>query len=72
MAKAVGFLVRAVEATAVVAVLVAVIVMIDTRSLLGSPLLVLAAIAGVFSWRLGKRSTADSVSAGSREAILVS
>ena len=72
MAKAVRFLVKAVEVTAAAAVLVAVVVMIDTRSLLGSPLLVLAAIAGVFSWRLGKRPTADAGTAGSREPILVS
>ena len=72
MAKTVEFLVKAVEVTAVAAVLVALIVMIDTRSLLGSPLLILAAIAGVYSWSLGKRSTADAGSAGSREAILVS
>ena len=72
MERAVGFLVKAVEVTAVAAVLVALIVMFDSRSLLGSPLLVLAVIAGGYSWWLRNRSTVDAVTPGSREPILVS
>ena len=71
MTKAVRFLVKAVEVAAAAAVLVAGIVMIDTRSLFGLPLLVLAAVAGFYSWRVDRRNGRKGTAA-SREPILVS
>lgn len=72
MEKAVGFLTKAVAATAAVALLQAVVLIIATRSMFPLPLLAIAVVAGLYSLHLrgGRRPTSEDVEL--RQRILVS
>jgi len=71
--KAVGFLAKAVTATAALALVLAVVVMVDSRSLFGLPLLVLAVMAGGYSFRLERAEKAIATQTPElRQRILVS
>lgn len=72
MEKAVGFLTKAVAATAAVALLQAIVLMVATRSMFPLPLLAIAAVAGLYSLRLrsGRQHNAEAVEL--RQRILVS
>jgi hypothetical protein len=73
MDRAVGFLAKAVTAAAVLALVLAVVVMVDSRSLFGLPLLVLAAVAGSYSLRLARAERLSATEAPElRQRILVS
>jgi hypothetical protein len=72
MEKAVGFLTKAVAATAAVALLQAVVLIVATRSMFPLPLLAIAVVAGLYSLhlRVGRRPTSEDVEL--RQRILVS
>ena len=73
MDKIVGFLVKAVATTAAMAVLMAVALMIWTGSLFALPLLILAAVAGTYSWLVHSQGdAATSKEAPLKQRILVS
>ena len=63
MEKALVILAKAVTAAAAVAVLLAVLVMIDSRTLFALPLAILGLVAGTYSWRVVSRRTEDTVAA---------
>ena len=52
MEKAVGFLAKAVAATAAVAFLLAVVIMIDARTALSLPLFILSVVSGAYAFRV--------------------
>jgi hypothetical protein len=60
MDKAVRFLAKAVAATAVVAFLLAVVIMIDAGTALSLPLLILSVVAGVYAFLVSASQPKES------------
>jgi hypothetical protein len=60
MEKALGFLAKAVAATAAIAFLLAVVIMIDARTTLSLPLFVLSVVSGGYAGRVWANSLRES------------
>ena len=72
MEKAVAILAKAVTTTAAIGFVLAAVIMIDTRSLFAFPLLLLALVTGIYSWRVGQsRRTVAAAEPELRQRILV-
>lgn len=69
MHKAVGFLAKAVTATAAVAFLLAVVIMIDAGTTLSLPLLVLSVVSGAYAFTVwASHSEGPRLASNSNEA----
>jgi hypothetical protein len=60
MSKAVGLLTKAVMATAAVAFALAIVIMIDARTALSLPLLILSVVSGGYAARVWASSSRES------------
>ena len=72
MEKAVAILARAVTTTAAIGLLLSAVIVIDTRTLVALPFLILTVVAGSYAWRVAQtRRTVAAAEPELRQRILV-
>ena len=72
MEKAVAILARAVTTTAAIGFLLSAVIVIDTRSLVVLPFLILTVVAGSYAWRIDRSDrTVEAAEPELRQRILV-
>ena len=71
MEKAVAMLARAVTTTATIGFVLSAVIVIDTRSLVALPFLILTVVAGSYAWRVGQSGGRVAAEPELRQRILV-